>query len=91
MFLLGAFCRDGSLDGDSAREEGFLGALDGGGDVRVERCLACSSAILESIAPLRRYSGIRHRCWVSESVLLETWCFSPVWQHSAGIPIYCVF
>lgn len=56
--LFGTFCRDGRLAGDSAREEGFLGALDGGGDVRVERCLACSSAILESIAPLRRYSGI---------------------------------
>lgn len=57
--LLGTFCRDARLAGDSAREEGFLGVFDGGGDVRVERCLACSSAILESIAPLRRYGRVR--------------------------------
>ena len=58
MCLLGALCRDTRVAGDSAREEGFLDAFDGGGGVRAERCLACSSAILESIAPFRRYKCI---------------------------------
>lgn len=56
--LLDAVGRRDCLAGDSAREEGFLAGPDGGGEVRTERCLACSSAILESIAPFRRFQAV---------------------------------
>ena len=58
LYLLGVLCRDARVAGDSAREEGFLDAFGGGGEVRAKRCLACSSAILESIAPFRRYKCV---------------------------------
>lgn len=56
--LLDADCRRDRLAGESARDEGFLEGPEGGVEVIAERCLACSSAILESIAPFRRFQAV---------------------------------
>ena len=54
-FLPRAPVREGRLDGDSSRvEECLAPETDLEGEACDKRCRACSSAILESIAPLRR-------------------------------------